>query len=287
MKVAATAPPEVTVVVPCRDDPHLAACVASIDAPVEVVVVANGSPPAFLDAVGAALERAGARLVVLPEANLARALEAGIRAAASDCVLLMDSDCVFEPGALAEFRRAVAGGDPARQVFKGAIEFEDGGRRLATVLARARRQHTGRPLSAFKPPLLLSRAIAPAIGGYFFDERLRWKEDADLDCRIRRAGIEIVAVPGGRIRHAPLTLRADLRSSFRYGVGAALADALGIEVTTPVRSVADAWRREGPATGVYMAVANAARRAGFLHTRLRLGLGLERPAPTRATLPGA
>ena len=268
--------PPLTVVIPCRDDRRVVACVESVDAPVEVLVVANGSPPGFLDWIRPRLAGRGARIEVLPEANLALALEVGIRRAANSWVLLMDSDCVFEPGAIGAFRAALVPEEASRRVWKGEIEFEPGPGWIGGVIARARRQHTSRPLSAFKPPLALSREVGAAIGGYFFDERLRWKEDADLDCRIRRAGIEIVPVPGGRIRHAALTLRGDLRSSYRYGVGAALADALGIEVTTPARSIAETWRREGGATALYMGVANAVRRTGWVGTRLGLVLGLER-----------
>jgi glycosyltransferase involved in cell wall biosynthesis len=275
---AGEAAPRLSVVIPCKDDLRVVACVESIDAPAEVLVVSNGSSRSFHAAVDGRLAALGARLEVLPEANLARALEVGIRRAASQDVLLMDSDCVFEPGAVAAFASALAEGDPASRVLKGEIEFEPGAGWLGAIIARSRRQHTGRPLSAFKPPLAFSRAIAPAIGGYFFDERLRWKEDADLDRRVRRAGIRIVPVPGGRIRHAPLTPVSDLRSSFRYGTGAALAEAIGVEVTTPPRSPVETWRREGAATAIYMALANGVRTAGYVHTRLRLALGRERIA---------
>ena len=278
--------PRLCVVIPCKDDPRVVRCIESIDAPAEVVVVSNGSPEAFVASLRAALPMRGAQLEVLAEANLSHALQVGIERAPCDDVLLMDSDCLFEPGAIDAFRHALAAGDRAREVYKGEIEFEAGGGLLGTVIARSRRQHTGRPLSAFKPPLALSRRIGPAIGGYFFDPRLRWKEDADLDHRIRRAGIRVVPVPTGRIRHAPLTLRADLVSSFRYGVGAALAQALAIDVTTPSRSIAETWRREGATTGLYMGLANSARRAGYVHTRLRLALGLERPgSATRPAQP--
>jgi glycosyltransferase involved in cell wall biosynthesis len=279
---SATRTPPLAVVIPCKDDSRVVRCVESVDEAAEIVVVANGSPKEFLAAIRLPLERLGARLEVLAEANLARALELGIRSAASPCVLLMDSDCVFEPGAVGAFRGALAAGAATREVFKGEIEFEAGTSRIGAVIARTRRQHTGRPLTAFKPPLAFSREIAASIGGYFFDERLPWKEDADFDRRVRRAGLHVVAVSGGRIRHAPLTLRADLRSTFRYGVGAALADALGIEVTTPSRSIADTFHRDGAATAAYLALANGVRRAGYLHTRLRLLLGMERLAVRRA-----
>jgi glycosyltransferase involved in cell wall biosynthesis len=100
-----------SVIIPCRDDVALADCVRSVDADAEVVVVLNGSPPAFAAWVEGELD-GRARLLRLERPNLARALEEGIRAAAHDRVLLMDSDALA-PGAIAATAQAMDAGDPA------------------------------------------------------------------------------------------------------------------------------------------------------------------------------
>ena len=45
--------------------------------------------------------------------------------------------------------------------------------------------------------------------------------------------------------HAPSSVRSDLRSTFRYGIGAAIAESLGIDVTHGARSIRDAWQGRG------------------------------------------
>jgi hypothetical protein len=146
------------------------------------------------------------------------------------------------------------------------------------VIARSRHQHTSRRLSAYKPPLAFSKRLATRVGGYFFDRRMRWKEDADLDRRVREAGVEILPVEGCVIDHGPLSIRADLRSNFRYGVGAALAEHLEIDLPAPARSLGETLGNEGWSVVTYMALANQVRSAGRLTTHLRLALGREKIA---------
>ena len=258
-----------TVVIPCRDDARVVDCIASIDTDAEVLVVLNGSPPGFhatLDARCAGR----ARIEVLPRPNLSHALEHGIGAASSDRVLLMDSDCVFAPGSIAAIEAAMARGLPEREVYKGGIAFDAGATWASAVIARSRAQRCS--VGAYKPPLALSRRLRAALGGYFFDARLPWKEDADFAHRIERAGIRVVAVDGCAIRHAPLSLATDLRSSFRYGIGAAIARHLDVTLARPDRSPARALRLHGTAAALYMVLANRVRAAGYAYARSRIAL---------------
>jgi hypothetical protein len=262
-----------TVVIPCKDDPRLAACLASIDVPLDVVVAFNGSPAGFADGIVTTSRRMGAlRLhrVELAQANLAAALEAGIRAAPSRRVLLMDSDCTFRPGALTAVVTAMDVGEPAHEVFKGSVVFARSRGPLARPIAQSRAHYTSDTLTAFKPPLAFDVGLRARLGGYFFDERLPWKEDADLDCRVRAAGIRIVAVPACVIDHSPVTALGDLRSNYRYGMGTAIAEHLSIHVTQPRRALKDAARRYGPGTAAYLWTVNRAKQVGYQVTRRRL-----------------
>ena len=262
-----TAPIDLSIVIPCKDDPRVLDCIASIDRPCEVVVVINGSSDAFFDDIEPRLTARGARVERLMPANLSAALQHGVVTAAHDGILFMDADCLFLPAAITRLVNAMTAGDAAHQVFKGRVDFAPGSGWLSSLIARSRYRHTSAPPTAFKPPLLVDRRIAPRIGGYFFDPRLRWKEDADLDWRIRQAGISVVAVADAGIQHAALTPREDLRSNFRYGVGAALGEMLDIPLTRPERSVAHTRSQDGVAVATYMAVANLARAVGYWWTR--------------------
>ncbi len=253
---------KLTVVIPCRDDARVAACARSVDADAEIVIGLNGSPPGFREHVTAALG-GRVRLEILARPNLSRALEHGIRAASWDRVLLMDSDCLFAPGSLAAVEAAFAQGAPADEVYKGQIVFGAGGAWGSELVARSRSQRMAGRLSAYKPPLALSRELVAKLGGYFFDPRLPWKEDADLDCRVRQASVRIVPVDGCLIHHAPLSIAGDLRSTFRYGMGAAIAHHLSIPLTPPARSIGGSLRRHGTDAALYMAFANQVRTAGL------------------------
>ena len=262
-----------TVVIPCKDDRRVAACVASIDVPVDVVIAFNGSPAGFADRV--IDEVTGSSPVTihrvdLREANGAAALEAGIGAAPTRRVLLMDSDCTFRRGALGAVMDAMDAGDHRREVFKGSVVFARGQGPLADALVRSRAYYTSEVLSAFKPPLAFDVELRAALGGYFFDARLRWKEDADLDCRVRDAGIAVVSVPGCVIDHGPLGIRTDLRSNYRYGMGTAMAEHYAIAVTQPDRRPADMAHRHGAGTAAYLWTANRAKQLGYEVTRRRL-----------------
>lgn len=260
-----------TVVVPCRDDARVVECVRSVDADAEILIVLNGSPPQFADMLRR--EVGGrARLEILPLPNRSRAVEQGIGAASCDRVLLMDSDCIFQPGSIAAVERAFDGGACDEEVYKGRIVFDPGPARSSAVVARSRSQRMGQVASAYKPPLALSRRLRDRLGGYCFDARLPWKEDADLDYRVRRAGIRIVPVEGCVIHHAPLTLGADLSSSFHYGVGAAIARHLAVPLPQPRRSVVESLRRDGAEAALYMVVSNLVRTTGYSYARARLRL---------------
>ena len=248
---------KLSVVITCRDDRRIVETVRSIDADVETLIVLNGSPEGFEPWLRSQLGE-DVRFEVLERPNRARSVEYGIQAASNAWVLLMDSDCVFAPGSVAAMAQAIECGNPREQVFKGRIVYEPGDTRIGAVIAKSRTQRNRR-LSAYKPALAFSREIAPRIGGRFFDPRLIWKSDSELDSRIRNAGIEMVAVEGCVVHHAPLSLRSDLRSSFFYGVGGAIAAHLKLEVPAAERSLRDAWVRDGAAAAAYMSVANLVR----------------------------
>ncbi len=206
--------PGLSIVLPCADDDGVEHCLASIDTHAEVVAVLNGAAPG----VRAAVARPGIRVVELPHRNLGAALQAGCLAATHDLVLLMNTDAVFEPGAIG---RMVATWRPDT-VVRATLRF-DGDSLASRVVENLQTFQSSDPDRAYQPGLLFHRAIADRIGGYFFDDRIYWTEDADFDRRLRWGGLS-VAVSDGVVRHRSVSVPRKLRSAFRYGIGRAIAE---------------------------------------------------------------
>lgn len=232
---------DVTIVIPVKDDPLIYRCIESVDQRCDIVVASNGSPMPFLmDLRARALGRF--RLAVLEEPGIGAAYNAGIAASKTDWILLMDSDCVFKPGALAALF-ATAGSN----VFvKGRVEFQHDDW-ASWITAGGRRhledtRHTGRS-NAYSPPLLYRRDVVSRMGGYHFDARMKWREDRDFELRRRSAGLEVTYEPMGVITHKRLTIREDLRSVRNYGTAQWSGEQLGLLPRLRARhEVTKVWR---------------------------------------------
>lgn len=266
----------ISVVAPCKDDIEILNMITSIDiSDVEVVIVFNGSSSKFISEV---LKRAKdckqeINTYNLPQPNLALALEYGTRMAKNNLILYMDSDCRFKRDALNSFLLTEEIHDQALNVYKGRVVFQPGTSKIEKIIASSRDHHTAEVLTAYKPPLLISKKIIPKIGGYVFNEKLIWREDADLDNRIRKANISIIPVEEGVIYHRAISLKTDLRSTYRYGIGLAIADVLRIKLTEVPRSTMSAFRSKGLAVACYMFFRNRVYNAGYLQARIRLIFG--------------
>ena len=197
---------KITVLIPVKDDPKTIKCVASIDAEAHIVIVFNGAKQDFVHSIKDSLKSRDIDYHELPHPNLSWALEYGIRHAPSNLVLMMDSDCEFVPGAIESFYDIAEKYDTKSNVFKGDVIFQKGNSYMSKVIAKSRFHHTAEVLTAYKPPLLVDKRIRNMIGGYFFDDRLVWREDSDFDNRIRQAGIGIIPVEAGKIKHGSCLL---------------------------------------------------------------------------------
>ncbi len=266
---------KLSIVIPCKDDPKTLRCMASINEKAEIVIVFNGSTSNFINYVRTNSTNKKSRnikFLKLPEANLSWALQAGVSGSMYDWVLFIDSDCTFEKNAIKSFYEAMLNGDPSNEVYKGEIIFKNSKSFVSKIIAKSRQHHTAEKLTAYKPPLAVSKKIANKIGGYFFDKRLRWREDSDLDNRIREAGIKILPVPKGVIYHGSISLKTDLRSTFRYGIGGAIADSLNIKLTEVPRSFMSTMKSQGFYAAVYMLFRNRFYTAGYYYQKLKTRL---------------
>ncbi len=263
----------VSIIIPCKDDPEVIECIKSIDYPSATIeIIFNGSPQKFIQWVKGEVKRLKRNVIFhsLPKPNLALSLEYGTQHTQHDLVLYMDSDCKFHKGTIARFMEVSQQYDAKNYVFKGEVIFEVGDTYLSKVIADSRAHHTAEVLTAYKPPLMISKSILSSIGGYAFNERLIWREDSDLDNRIKEAGISIIPVEGGLIDHHVITLKTDLRSTFRYGIGLAIANVLHIKLTEVPRSTMSAYRSKGAVVALYMLFRNRIYDFGYLYARVRL-----------------
>lgn len=254
---------DLTVIIPVRDDPLIYRCLASIDVPCPVIISTNGSPDWFLEGL-TTYAKAASRVTVLStsESGIGLAYNRAITQAVTPLVLLMDSDCAFEPGAIASMLAEASFG-----LVKGRVQFETAGR--GSRLVAAARRLTEDPLvtkkpNAYSPPLLYSTDIVEKMDGYHFNTAMKWREDRDFELRRRKSNVPVRLVPQAVIWHKPLSVREDLRSVRAYGVGQAHGESLKVLPTMFLRhelrkACTVAWRgvrRGEPSAGAYAALRN-------------------------------
>jgi GT2 family glycosyltransferase len=160
--------PELTVVIPTLDaaSERVRACIAAVqgrtDAAHEIVIVDNGCPPQ----------------------GFSSPVNAGLRAARTPYVVVMNDDVEPLPGWWPPLRAALDGGAAVAcpLTVEGPMRFDF----PAWCFAMARRT---------------TEELSHAPGEFFDPELVLWYQDTDLLHRLRRAGRPPVVVDSARIRH--------------------------------------------------------------------------------------
>jgi GT2 family glycosyltransferase len=168
----------------------------------EVIVVDNGSTDGSLEHLRA--QHPAIRVLALGEnTGFAHAANVGLRAAASECVALINTDVLLDPDWLARMGEALYAApaaaavackmrelaDPRRLYDAGDILRRDGAceQRGRFELDDGRFDEAGEVFGACAGAAVYRRSAVLAIGG--FDERyFAYLEDVDLALRLRLAG---------------------------------------------------------------------------------------------------
>lgn len=256
-----------SVVVPTRDRPAaLRRCLAAVGAQrnvtLDVVVVDDGSVARA--AVAAVAEEFGARLVRLEGAGPAAARNAGVAAARADRILLLDDDCLAQPG----WAEALAGAAARAPHLVVAGTVLPPPRATAWLRASERIALHAEAASGF------FRTLNVACGRELllhvpFDERFPSAagEDRDWCVRALRAGAQLERVEAAIVVHdALLGPVAFGRQQMGYGRAVARLRRAGTHVAAGPRSLASLCRSgfdEGLAVGLAVVAAQAVTAGGY------------------------
>lgn len=242
-----------TILIPCSDDPLLGKCIESVDEDVEILVVLNKPSETIKKLVK---QYPSVKTVTLVKRGIGLAYNRGIQAAKNQWILLMDSDCLFNKGAIRKMWNLTKD----FRVVKGKVAFDS--RNIESkITSKLREYTTSDNLNAYSPPLLFHKSIKKDTD-YYFDSRLIWSEDADFNNRIQKSKIAIGYDPNAAIFHKPLSFKEDLRSAYRYGIGRQIGKEIGvyephtlksftINVTKVVSNSFDIGRTKGIDVAIY------------------------------------
>jgi len=248
----------ITVIIPCADDTRIKQCLESIDEKVEIVVVLNGATKEVRKIV----KNYNVKIVEIPERNLAKSLNVGIENSRNTNVLFMDSDCIFYKGTI----RKLYNGLQNYFFSKGRVVFMRSGF-VGSIIAKARDYTTVDKKTAYKPPLAMKKDVKRLINNYYFDSDVHWTEDADLNMRVKEVGLDVNYLPSARILHPKLTLKQDLRSAFRYGIGKRIrvekGKAKGIK--SFILKTPDVLNKKGVAVAIYLIVWSIIYTVGYFY----------------------
>lgn len=165
------------------------------------------------------------KIIEIPDRNLSKARNVGIKNANNDKVIYYDSDC---------------------WVVKNAIEiYEDMLDRYLLVDGKVlfKKDHfQSKIISIMREMGIPGYALCPSIGinkkiikdiGYYFDDDIKWIEDSELNNRAKKAKIKVGVIDEITCIHDNLTFKKDLKSAWRYGTGVKIASKKGLHKKRP------------------------------------------------------
>jgi glycosyltransferase involved in cell wall biosynthesis len=213
-----------TIIIPCSSDTKIKYCIESIyqhcKDDVEILVSLN-NPTKKVKEVLKYFPKV--KICEIKEANLSKAYNNGIANASRDNVLIIDSDCIVGENTI----QLLYEGLSKALICKGRVIFQYNSL-MSQIISKVREYTTTDFVNAYVPPLAFRKDIINFIDGYYFEERMPWCGDGELDYRIKKKEIKLLYIPEAIVYHAPISFCQDIKSAFRYGKGRRIGVDLGL-----------------------------------------------------------
>jgi len=215
---------DLTIIIPCSTDTKIKYCIQSIYKTcvddIEILISLN-KPSKKVKEILKHFQKV--KICEIKEANLSKAYNNGIKHASRNNILLMDSDCIFGRNTI----KLLYNGLKYGKFSKGLVVFQSNNL-MSKIISNVREYTTTDFVSAYSPPLAFSKDIKNLMGDYYFHEQIPWSEDSEFNYRVQQAGIKIHYNPEAIIYHAPISIKQDIRSGFKYGRGKRISEALNL-----------------------------------------------------------
>lgn len=204
----------ISLIICVADDIRIKNTLESIDIFCEVIIVLNGATAQVRKITQEYKQTDKYKLVVveIPERNLSKSRNIGMKTATYDKVVLYDSDCIVVKGAIEKFYKLL----DQYLLVDGKVKFK-ADTFQSKVISPTR--ELGIPGYALCPAIGIHKNIKEKVGNYFFDDDIQWIEDSELNIRASKAKIKVGIISEITCIHDNLTFKQDLKSAYRYGYG--------------------------------------------------------------------
>lgn len=217
----------ISVVICVADDKRIKNMLDSIKEKCEAVVVLNGATDEVRNIVNSYKDSEifDLKVIEIPEKNLSKSRNIGMKESTYDRVVFYDSDCVMTENALKNYNLLF----DKYMLVDGMVKFKNDTfqSRIVSIL-----RSLGLPGYALCPSMGVRKDIISLID-YYFDEDIKWIEDAELNNRAKKKNVEVGAIEDLTCIHDNLTFKQDLKSAYRYGTGAKIAARKGLHKKRP------------------------------------------------------
>ncbi len=203
-----------SIIIKCSRDQRIWRCLKSIDEKAEIIVSITPCKK-----IEKELKKRKIKYAITHRGNMALTANAGIKLATNKKLIIMDSDSYFEKGTIKKIYKTLN----KYPIAKPRIEYHHNDTYISRLIAKERNYINNFFLVAYIPGLGIDRGVLEKIGGYIFNNQVRWTEDAELTYRLKKANIHIRPIKGAVIHHDPISLKHELKSAFFSGVGKRLS----------------------------------------------------------------
>lgn len=203
----------ISAIIRCHEDPRVLECIETLrenETVYEVVVVLTETS-----------QKIAALLKNIPEVkiawasvgNLSKSSNIGIEASSCDKFAILDADVRCSGGYLDILDRDL----DHYLLVKPQIIFESQ-KKIEGIIAKLK-EYVYQSGVFYCPGIAFRKELKNHIGGYYFDDNVWWTEDAEMNYRIKKAGLPIYHEKEAVVNHAPESFQHDLKSAYKIGQG--------------------------------------------------------------------